>query len=81
VKRDYPIWVFMPIALALGLPTTAVQSKTMIVGMCGGGTQMMRLPIDPAKPFKDGDQNCVGKACHASTDPQKRGTALRLVCR
>ena len=50
MKRDYSAWVLIIIALALGMPVTPAHPKTMVLGMCGGGTRTITLALDPSNP-------------------------------
>jgi hypothetical protein len=80
MKRDYPAWVIAFAALALGMPSVPAHSTMLVVGMCGGGTRTMVLPLDPAEPAKENGNGCCGKACHAGNDRRKRGDGMSLPC-
>lgn len=80
MKRDYPAWVFVCAALALGMPPVHAHSTTWVVGMCSGGTRIMVLPTDPAGPAKDNRNGCCDKACHVGSDRRKRGDGMNPPC-
>ena len=71
MKRDYPEWAILVMALAFILPALPAHSQALTMRMCGGRTISITLAPDPSKPNNTDKESCQ-KACHAGNDRRKQ---------
>jgi hypothetical protein len=72
MKRDLPAWFVCLVAIATAAPAFPAQSKSMIIGVCGGRAQTITLMPDPSIPTEQDKRDACKKACHAASGRRKR---------
>jgi hypothetical protein len=80
MKRDFPSWFVFLTAIAIVATAFPAQSKSMIVGVCGGRAQSITLMSDPSIPTEQDKRDACKKACHAASDRRNRSDGGVFAC-
>jgi hypothetical protein len=81
MKRDFPSWFVSLAVIAIVAPVIPAQSKSMIIGVCGGGrAQSVALALDPSIPTEKDKRDACRKACHAGSDRRNRSNGTVIPC-